>query len=450
MEKEQVRQMLEASHAILKGHYELTYGDHSDVYIHVRLALANESFAREVSKRISAKFANDKISVVVGFTSGGIMLAKYVADSLGVRATVARIENGDVLFVGGSEIRPGENVLLVDDVLRPPAGEGIQKVLTKIKMEKKGEVKGVAVVLDRSTKKPAFARKKKVKVESLLTMKLPVYPPDSCPLCRNNIPLENLSKVDDNPLLLLFSLPNEEDRVALATLLMHVAGAWKDKRLLEEINSFYDPDFELPGKKWERVAILGATESGGSWIMHDIAEFVAKLGFYAITSRIVYKRNTAERREIRHFEHEGMNDFLQRIIIGCQYAIIVYSGPGGQFIETVWCSQYGKPTLGFFMIKNLTPDSLNACEYLNRIGKKSLFTCGGYRATEQGNDDVGGWICDVSVRSKCPFLSQNIPKMIPEFFMNSKTMFFIGSDPSEGFEEPVRSFLVNKGILRLK
>lgn len=449
--EERVWQALQAHHAILRDrHFRLYSGLHSSAYVHVRLALAHDEFAREMGKRIGSRFLNGETDVVVGFTIGGIILAENVARFLGSRTVVARIMDGGALFVGGTQIKSGENVIIVDDVLRPPSGEAIYQVLVKIRDELQGNIQGVGVIVDRSTEEPSFAqeRTKLVKLTSADIAEFPTYPPDSCPLCKQAIPLEDLSRVDTDPLLLLFSLPKEEDRTALAALLRHVFESyWEDRALLREVDSHYDPEREFPGRKWERVAVLGATEAGGSYIMDDIANSVASLGFYAITSRCIYQKDTAEKREITHFEREGMNDFLQRMIHSCQYAIIVHALSGGQLIEAVWCNQCGKPTLGYVPLRNLSSESFRACDYLQYDKGKELFVCRGYRAIEEGRDEVGGWICGKN--DKCPFLSQNITKMVLDLHMNGKMMFLVGSERKGGFIQPVRNFLQNKGILKM-
>jgi len=446
-EEKQVLQILETCHAIIReGHFKLYGGNHSDGYVHVRLALGHSDYASRIGKKIADQFLNDKIEVVVGFTVGGIVLAEYVADFLRTRKAVARIWDDSVMFVGGSKIIPGENVLVVDDVLRPPAGEPINRILVKIKNEMKGNIKGVGVVVDRTLEEPNFVTD--VKTIRLAKIKfLQLWSEPDCPLCKKGIPLEDLSKADIDPLTLLFSVSREEDRPFLAALLRHVFEEyWKDERILKELNSFYNPEQDFPGLRWERVAILGPTEGAGWDMMERIAKFVSSLGFYAITSRFIYQKHTAEKRILTHFKHEGLNEFLQKIIHECQYAIILHALPGGQLIENVWCNYSGKPTLGYIPVRDLSPDKLKACEYLDYIQEKNLFLCNGFRAIEEGREEIGGWVCKKN--DKCPLISsQNIPKMIHDFFISGKRMFLVGSEGT-GYEEPIRNFLQNKGMLK--
>jgi len=236
-------------------------------------------------------------------------------------------------------------VLVVDDVLRPPSGEPIRRAIETIRRETKVVVKGVGIVVDRSTIEPDFG----VKTVKLARIDFKVWAPESCPLCRQGIPLIDLSSPDTDPLGLLYSLTDEPDRTILASMLGKIFEKLKEGKLLAEIMSFYRPTLELPGSKYDRVAILGSYDNFS--VMDHIAKFVSSLGFYAITSRVIYEKDTGDRKELGPYKYEAMNDFLRKLIHSCQYILIIYSGAGGQFIETAWCSESHKPTLGLVPLR---------------------------------------------------------------------------------------------------
>lgn len=457
-EQEQVTQILETCQAFLRnGHFKLYGGLHSKGYVNVRLALAYSEYATEIGRKIANQFLGDKIDVVVGFTIGGIVLAENVAKCLNqARPIAARIIDDDVKFPGNSEIQNGENVLIVDDVLRPPSGKPINQVLLHIRNKTKGNIIGVGVGVDRTTEVLSF------KDEKIRTVKLArvepkddfqIWSADSCPLCKENIPLLDYSEVDTDPLTSLFWLRREKDRVFLAALLKRVVEKWwkEDEELLAEVKSLDQPASNFPGEKWKRVAILGATEAAGNFFMNTVAKFVARrLGFYAITSRFFYEEKTAGKRASISSKGEGMNEFLQRMIHSCQYAIVVHALAGGQFIETVWCGHCCKPTLGLIPIRNWSPAGPKPCEYLVHIPEKHIIICNGSKAVEEGKEEIGAWICQKN--DTCPLVrSQNISKMIFELFMSGKRMFLVGcliDENLKAYEEPVSNFLHNKGVLK--
>ena len=64
------------------GHIQLKCGNHSDTYVHVRLALADRDNSATLGRMLAARFQADQISGVVGFTVGGELLARSVAKHL--------------------------------------------------------------------------------------------------------------------------------------------------------------------------------------------------------------------------------------------------------------------------------------------------------------------------------------------------------------------------------
>jgi hypothetical protein len=216
-------------------------------------------------------------------------------------------------------------------------------------------------------------------------------------------------------------------------------------KLLDEILSFYRPLHELPGRKPERVAILGSYDNFS--IMDHIARIVSKLGFYGITSRVMYQKDSSERRELRSENYETMNDFLRKMIYSCQYIIVIYAGAGGQFIETAWCSESHKPTLGLVPLRPLSFLDLEGCSYLKYSKSKNILFCNGFEAWKKGCKIIGGWICEKN--KTCPFVSSGLSKMILDLYITSRSTFLVGSDNLNSFEKPIRIFLQNKGVLKL-
>jgi len=440
-EEQQVLDILRKTGAILeKGHFKLVSGNHSEGYVHVRLALAHSECASTLSNKLASQFRDDKIDAVVGYTIGGAILAENVARYLGARSVVAELKGTKLILGKGYEIKENENVLVVDDVLRPPSGEPIHQAIEAIRSSTKGIVKGVGVIVDRSTAEYDFG----VKTVKLARIDFKVWSPETCPLCRQGVPAVDLSSPDTDPLGLVYSLSDEPDRMALVTMLGKIFEKLEERKLLEEIMSFYRPTFELPGWKYERVAILGSYDTFS--IMDHIARIVSGLGFYSITSRVIYEKDTLERKELRPYKYEAMNDFLRKMIHSCQYVIIIYSGAGGQFIETAWCSESHKPTLGLVPLRPLSFLDLKGCEYLFFGKQDTVLFCNGFKGVEQGAELVGGWICDK--HKNCPFPSSGLTKMILDLYATSRTMFLVGADELKNFKSPISTFLRNRGVLK--
>ena len=171
------------SGAILEGHFLLTSGLHSPIYWEKFRVLQFPTYTRQLCNLISEHFKKEKVDVVAGPTTGGIILAYEVAGQLGVRGIFAEKEGaGQRAFKRGFGIKPGEQVLIVDDILT--TGKSIREVLSLVK-EQGGEAIGIGVLVDRSEKKHDFG----VPLFSCLRSITPAYKPQDCPLCAAGIPL---------------------------------------------------------------------------------------------------------------------------------------------------------------------------------------------------------------------------------------------------------------------
>ena len=168
--------------AILKGHFLLTSGLHSPVYWEKFRVLQFPDYTEQLCRLISTHFAKQRIEVVTGPTTGGIILAHEVARQLGVRGIFAeKVESGERTFKRGFSINPGERVLVVDDILT--TGKSICEVLSLV-AEKGGNVIGIGVLVDRSEEKHNFG----APLFSCLRSITPTYKPQDCPLCAAGIP----------------------------------------------------------------------------------------------------------------------------------------------------------------------------------------------------------------------------------------------------------------------
>ena len=75
MNSKEVLDLLEWSGAIMKGHFKLTSGRHSDTYIEKFRLLENPIALDKICITMAEKFYQDKIDLVVGAAIGGILLA---------------------------------------------------------------------------------------------------------------------------------------------------------------------------------------------------------------------------------------------------------------------------------------------------------------------------------------------------------------------------------------
>ncbi len=181
---EEVIKKFEEAGAIQKGHFKLTSGVHSDTYIQCAQVMQYPGFMHNLCSELGKKFRGDDIDIVIGPAIGGIIMAHVMARVLGpwVRAIFTERENGKMTLRRSFEIKEGEKVLVVEDVTT--TGSSVNEVINIVN-SRKGEVVGVGVLIDRSGGVVDFG----VKTEKLLTVKLKIYSPEKCPLCREGFPI---------------------------------------------------------------------------------------------------------------------------------------------------------------------------------------------------------------------------------------------------------------------
>ncbi len=183
MTEQQVIEICEKSGALLTGHFQLRSGRHSNRFFQAALLLQYPDKAEAVCRHLAEAFAGVRIESVISPAVGGLIVGQEVARALGCRAIFADKEDGQLILKRGFEIKPGEKVLVAEDVVTQ--GGRVQQTIDLVRSFG-GEVVGVAVVVDRS----GGAAKFDVPMKSALQLTLPTFDPAECPLCRDGAKLD--------------------------------------------------------------------------------------------------------------------------------------------------------------------------------------------------------------------------------------------------------------------
>lgn len=177
-----VLEMFKASGAIKEGHFLLASGLHSPVYWEKFRILQYPHYTERLCRLIAQHFGKQRIDVVAGPTTGGIILAFETARQLGVRSIFAEKEGQARIFRRDFEITPGENILVVDDVLT--TGSSVTETINAA-AGLGGNVIGIGVLVDRTGEELVF----NLPLFSCLRAPTTTYSPAQCPLCAAHIPL---------------------------------------------------------------------------------------------------------------------------------------------------------------------------------------------------------------------------------------------------------------------
>lgn len=181
MNQDEVLRIFEDSGALLRGHFLLSSGLHSDRYLQCALVLQNPATAEKLCAALAAKVQADgrigAIDLVVAPALGGVIVAHEVARAIGVRALFTERDDKRVMKLRrGFEIKPGERALVVEDVVT--TGGSTREVMEVVQTHG-GVIAGAGSLIDRS----GGAVDLGVPRHALAVLEAPTFAPDQCPLC---------------------------------------------------------------------------------------------------------------------------------------------------------------------------------------------------------------------------------------------------------------------------
>jgi orotate phosphoribosyltransferase len=167
--------------AIQHGHFLLTSGLHSPVYVQCALMLQHPEEAAACGTALAEMVRDEQPDVVVGPALGAVLVAHEVARALGVRGIFAERADGSLTLRRGFAIAPAERVLLVEDVVTTGL---TTRELAALVEAAGGRLVAAAALIDRSSGRWPLP----VPLKALIRLDLPTYPAHECPLCRQGLP----------------------------------------------------------------------------------------------------------------------------------------------------------------------------------------------------------------------------------------------------------------------
>ncbi len=185
MKQEEVLKLFEETGALLKGHFELRSGLHSNQFFQCAHLLQHPRVAARLCEALVEKMKGDlqdlKIDTVIAPAMGGITIGHEVARSLGVRFIFVEKED-NVLYLRRFKINKGERFVIAEDVVT--RGGRVQETIDIVE-ENGGVVAAIGILVNRSGGKASF----NAPLVSLLEMEPITYDPVSCPLCEEGLEL---------------------------------------------------------------------------------------------------------------------------------------------------------------------------------------------------------------------------------------------------------------------
>jgi orotate phosphoribosyltransferase len=173
---EEVIERFRRTGALLEGHFVLSSGLHSTNYLQCALLLQHPVEAARFGQALADEFRDQRIETVAAPAIGGLIIGYEVARSLGARFIWTEREAGLMTLRRGFTIRPGESVLVVEDVIT--TGGSTRETIETLQSAG-ARVIGAASIIDRSMGRADVG----VPRVALATLDVPSVPADACEAC---------------------------------------------------------------------------------------------------------------------------------------------------------------------------------------------------------------------------------------------------------------------------
>ena len=183
MDQEQVLDEFRASGALLEGHFKLSSGLHSPVYLQCARVLMDPARA----SRLCAAFAEKlratgvEIDLVVSPAMGGVIVGYEVARQLGVPGIFTERVEGEFALRRGFEIPAGARILMMEDIIT--TGLSSRECIKTI-TDWGGNVVAAGCLINRSGGRAEVG----APVTALATLDAPTYKPEDLPESLKAIP----------------------------------------------------------------------------------------------------------------------------------------------------------------------------------------------------------------------------------------------------------------------
>ena len=177
MHPEEVLAKFKKTGALLEGHFILSSGLHSRVYLQCALALEATAVAAEFGASIAEQFRSRQIETVASPAIGGIVIGYEVARRLGVRFIWTEREAGQMTLRRGFQVHEGERVLVVEDVIT--TGGSTRETIATL-TSAGAHIIAAASIIDRSGGKADVG----VPRVSLATLDVPAVDASVCEQCK--------------------------------------------------------------------------------------------------------------------------------------------------------------------------------------------------------------------------------------------------------------------------
>ena len=178
MNQDEVLQHYRDTGALLEGHFLLSSGLHSPLYLQCAKVLMHPERAallcRALADKITAGMGTDSIDIVVSPAMGGVVVGYEMGRQLGVPAIFTERVEGAFALRRGFELEAGARVLMAEDIVT--TGKSSKECIAAIEAAG-GTVVAASCLIDRSDGEADVG----VPLYALTGLKVPSYEADDLP-----------------------------------------------------------------------------------------------------------------------------------------------------------------------------------------------------------------------------------------------------------------------------
>ena len=177
--------ILKKTNALIEGHFVLSSGLHSPMYIQCAKLLSFPHFAKDVcsslAKKIKKKFKS--IDLIVAPAMGGVIIGYEIGKLLKRETIFCERVGGNFILRRGFHIKKGSKVLIIEDVITTGKSS-----LECVKLITKPGAKliGFASIIDRSTENSLKIKKN---IISHMKIDVPTFKKNNLPESLKNTPI---------------------------------------------------------------------------------------------------------------------------------------------------------------------------------------------------------------------------------------------------------------------
>ncbi|MGA9657776.1 MAG: orotate phosphoribosyltransferase [Asticcacaulis sp.] len=174
------------ANALREGHFVLSSGLHSPMFLQKNLVFMNADRCERLCKALAEKIVAQvgQVDLAISPAVGGIIPGYETARHLKVASMYVEREGGTFRLRRGFHIEPGQKVVMVEDIVT--TGLSSRECIAAIK-EAGGDVVAAACIVDRSGGKADVG----VPLIALASLEVPAYPADQLPDDLAALPIED-------------------------------------------------------------------------------------------------------------------------------------------------------------------------------------------------------------------------------------------------------------------